>query len=74
MGVEELEELPPKAGNALQEVCVCVCEGVSASVVRGVWLSRCMRFKIVFFCVFFCLLGLLKSGRKTLKFKLKGLR
>ena len=71
-GLKSSKSFPLKR-EMLCKRCVCVCEGVSASVVRGVWLSRCMRFKICVF-VFFCLLGLLKSGRKTLKFKLKGLR
>ena len=52
--------LASEASSPLNGKCsargVSVCEGVSASVVRGVWLSWRVRFKIVFF-FFFCHLG-----------------
>ena len=51
-GLKSSKCFPQSGKCSARDVCVCVCEGVSASVVRGVWLSRCMRFKICVFVFF----------------------
>ena len=70
LGLKSSKSFPLKL-EMLCERCVCVCEGVSASVVRGVWLSRCMRFKIVFFCFFSAFWGFLSLVVKRLSLNLR---